>query len=142
MSVTHLDFGPACQCVCDRPCCRRVPGGQRRERLQAMKDSGLTWAAIAGEFGVSLTTLDDAYEVHKALANVDGDTIDVDAEDMALGGSIITVGASDSISDLSDATSALSAVSASIDEVSASLARLGTGSKKFSTPSRLRWSVS
>lgn len=56
MSVHHLDFG-TCQCICDRPCCRRVSPEQRRERLQELKDSGLTWAAIAHEFGVSLTTL-------------------------------------------------------------------------------------
>jgi hypothetical protein len=58
MSVTYLDFpAPAVEFVCDRPCCRRVPGEVRRERLQELKASGLTWAAIAREFGVSSTTL-------------------------------------------------------------------------------------
>ena len=64
---------------------------------------------------------------------MDGDTIDVDDEDMSLSGSIITLGASEDISSESDAAASLSAVSASIDNVSAALARLGTGSKKFGT---------
>ncbi len=68
-----------------------------------------------------------------ALANVEGDTIDVDDEDMSLSGSIVTLGAADDIGTESDAAAALSAVTASIDNVSAALARLGTGSKALGT---------
>lgn len=102
------------------------------EDFVAIRDQITTVLENATFNGVNLIDGSDSTGF-KALANVDGDTIDAAAEDMALGGSIITIGESDSISDLSDASTVLSAVSASIDEVSASLARLGTASKKFST---------
>jgi hypothetical protein len=58
MSVIHLDFpAPAVEFVCDQPCCRRVPAYLRRERLQGLKNSGLSWAAVARELGVTPSTL-------------------------------------------------------------------------------------
>ncbi len=68
-----------------------------------------------------------------ALANVAGDSITVNDEDMSLSGSIVTLGASDDISTTTNASDALAAVDASIENVSAALARLGTGSKSLGT---------
>jgi flagellin len=69
----------------------------------------------------------------KALANVSGDTMTVNDEDMSLSGSIVTLGAADEIDTMSAASDALDVIDASIDNVSASLARLGTGSKSLAT---------
>ena len=102
------------------------------EDFTAIRDQITTVLENATFNGVNL--IDGSETIgFKALANVDGDTIDVDDEDMSLSGSIITLGASEDISSESDAAASLSAVSASIDNVSAALARLGTGSKKFGT---------
>ena len=104
------------------------------EDFTAIRDQITTVLENATFNGVNL--IDGSETIgFKALANVDGDTIDVDDEDMSLSGSIITLGASEDISSESDAAASLSAVSASIDNVSAALARLGTGSKKFGTTS-------
>ena len=68
-----------------------------------------------------------------ALANVAGDTITVNDEDMSLSGSIVTLGAADDINSTTNAADSLALVDASIENVSASLARLGTGSKSLGT---------
>jgi len=69
-----------------------------------------------------------------ALANADGSsTISVAAQDLSLGGSIITVGASDDISTATAAKSLIATVTDSITNLSAALAKLGTGSNALST---------
>ncbi|SFS87187.1 flagellin [Brevundimonas viscosa] len=70
----------------------------------------------------------------EALANAQGtSTLTVDAEVMALGGTIVSVGAAQTISTQAAAAAAHTAVSNSIDAVSGALARLGTMSKALST---------
>jgi flagellin len=68
-----------------------------------------------------------------ALASADGSKkITVQAEDMSLGGSVVTVGASDTIGTQSTASTMVSTIEASLTNVDASLARLSSGSKKYS----------
>lgn len=102
------------------------------EDFAALRDQ-ITSVIENAEFnGVNLLTGTQGF---KALANVDGDTLDIDVEEMAIGatGSAVTIAATSSISSITDAGTALAAVDASIANVSASLARLGTGSKSFGT---------
>jgi flagellin len=68
-----------------------------------------------------------------ALASADGQKkITVQAEDMSLGGSVVTVGASDTISTQSAASTMITTIESSLTNVDASLARLSSGSKKYS----------
>jgi flagellin len=67
-----------------------------------------------------------------ALANADGSSkLTVNAEIMALGGSIVTVAATGTISTVTAATAMIATVNTSISNTSAALARLGTKSKAF-----------
>lgn len=67
-----------------------------------------------------------------ALANADGSTrLTATAEDMSLGGAIVTILSTDSISTATTASAMIGTVQTSIDNVSAALARLGTQSKSF-----------
>ena len=69
-----------------------------------------------------------------ALANESGTSrITVAAQNMSLGGTIVTVAATSSFATATAAGTALTAVNASINNVSAALARLGTGSKALDT---------
>jgi flagellin len=68
-----------------------------------------------------------------ALASSDGARkITAGAEDMTLGGSIVTVGATSTISTQAAASTMISTVESSLTNVNAALARLSSGSKKFS----------
>jgi flagellin len=68
-----------------------------------------------------------------ALASSDGARkITVGAEDLSLGGSVITVGATSTISSQAAASTMISTVESSLTNVNAALARLSSGSKKFS----------
>ena len=65
-----------------------------------------------------------------ALANADGSsTITVAAQNLSLGGSIVTLGTTSSFSSATSAQALLSTLDTSINNVSASLAKLGTSSK-------------
>jgi flagellin len=70
-----------------------------------------------------------------SLANASGTSVlTVNAEIMALGGSIVTIagsGASSTIGTVTTASAMITTVAASIDNVSAALARLGTKAKAF-----------
>jgi len=68
-----------------------------------------------------------------ALASSDGSRkISVGAEDMSLGGSVITIDATATISTQAAASTMISTVESSLTNVNAALARLSSGSKKFS----------
>jgi flagellin len=68
-----------------------------------------------------------------ALASSDGSRkITVSAEDMSLGGSIVTVGSTSTISTQTAASTMISTIETSLTNVDAALARLSSGSKKFS----------
>jgi flagellin len=68
-----------------------------------------------------------------ALASADGARkITVQAENMSLGGSIITINSSATISTQSAASAMISTVESSLTNVNAALARLSSGSKKYS----------
>jgi flagellin len=68
-----------------------------------------------------------------ALASADGARkITVQAENMSLGGSIITIQSSSTISTQSAASAMISTVETSLTNVNAALARLSSGSKKYS----------
>jgi flagellin len=104
------------------------------EDFEALRDQIASVVANAEFNGVNL--LGESATGFAALANAKGDaTITVDAEVMALSGSIVTIGTSQSITDISAATTALSDVNDSIANVSAALARMGTTSKALETHS-------
>ncbi|WP_122464702.1 MULTISPECIES: flagellin [Brevundimonas] len=102
------------------------------EDFSALRDQ-ITSVIDNAEFnGVNLLTGTEGF---KALSNVDGDTLDIDAEEMAIGesGSAVTLASTSSIDTMTNASAALDDVTDSIANVSAALARLGTGSKSFGT---------
>lgn len=102
------------------------------EDFSALRDQ-ITSVIDNAEFnGVNLLTGTEGF---KALSNVDGDTLDIGAEEMAIGesGSAVTLASTSSIDTITNASTALDDVTDSIANVSASLARLGTGSKSFGT---------
>ncbi len=71
-----------------------------------------------------------------ALASSDGvHKITTSAENMSLGGSIITIAAAGTISSQTAASTMISTVETSLTNVNAALARLSSGSKKFSIQS-------
>jgi len=68
-----------------------------------------------------------------ALASADGSKkITVQAEDMSLGGSVVTIDATATISSQTAASTMVSTIETSLTNVDASLARLSSGSKKYS----------
>lgn len=67
-----------------------------------------------------------------ALANADGDeTITATAQDLSLGGTIVSLASTATISTSADASSAISTIAASLDALGLALANLGTDSKKL-----------
>jgi len=68
-----------------------------------------------------------------ALASADGTRrITVNAENMKLSGSVVTIKTTSTISTAAKASTMVSAITASLQNVNASLARLSSGAKKFS----------
>ncbi len=102
------------------------------EDFAALRDQIASVVENAEFNGVNL--LGESAVGFAALANADGSsTITVDAEVMALSGSIVSVTSSQTIDTMTDASDALSDVDASIANVSAALARIGTTSKALQT---------
>ena len=102
------------------------------EDFAALRDQIASVVENAEFNGVNL--LGESAVGFAALANADGtSTITVDAEVMALSGTIVTVTSSQTIQTMTDANDALSDVDASIANVSAALARIGTTSKALQT---------
>ena len=67
-----------------------------------------------------------------ALANASGtSTLTIAAEDLSLGGAVVTVAATSSFASAGDASTLVATIESSLDNLNASLARLGTGSKSL-----------
>ena len=104
------------------------------EDFESLRDQ-ITSVVTNAEFN-GLNLLGAGATGFEALANAQGTgSISVQAEVMALGGTIVTVGAAQTISTQTAATAAMTDVNDSIDNVSAALARLGTTSKSLETHS-------
>ena len=101
------------------------------EDFMALRDQIASVTANAEFNGVNL--LKTGATGFEALANVQGGTLTVAAEVMALGGGIVSITASQEIDTQAAASTALSDVTDAIDAVSSALARLGTRSKALST---------
>ena len=102
------------------------------EDFESLRDQ-ITSVVTNAEFN-GLNLLGAGATGFAALANAQGTgSISVQAEVMALGGTIVTVGAAQTISTQTGATAAMTDVNDSIDNVSAALARLGTKSKSLET---------
>lgn len=100
------------------------------EDFQALRDQIGTIVKNANFNGVNL--VDGSTANIQALADADGtDHITVAAENMSLGGSVVTLAASASIGTQALASAAISTVETSLQNVNEALARLGTGSKKL-----------
>ena len=102
------------------------------EDFESLRDQ-ITSVVTNAEFN-GLNLLGAGATGFAALANAQGTgSISVQAEVMALGGSIVTVGAAQTISTQTAAAAAMTDVNDSIENVSAALARLGTTSKSLAT---------
>lgn len=98
----------------------------------AIRDQITKTLANAGFNGINL--LNGSRSSIAALANAEGTSrLTVAAQNMSLGGSIVTLAASADFSTASSAASLLSTLDSSINNVSAALARLGTSSKSLDT---------
>ncbi len=101
------------------------------EDFTALRDqiASITSNAVFDNFNM----IDGSTSQITALASSDGSRkITVQAEDMTLGGSIISIAATSTISTQTAASTMISTVETSLTNVDAALARLSSGSKKFS----------
>jgi flagellin len=101
------------------------------EDFGALRDQIASVVSNANFNGFNL--IDGSTNQITALASADGQSkITVAAEDMSLGGSVVTVGATATISSQTAASTMVSTIETSLTNVDASLARLSSGSKKYS----------
>jgi len=101
------------------------------EDFQALRDQITSIVNNAVFNGFNL--VDGSTAQITALASSDGTRkITVAAENLSLGGSVVTVASTASISTQSKASTMISTVEASLNNVNSALARLGSGSKKLS----------
>ena len=98
------------------------------EDFKALRDQITTVVSNAALNGTNL--IDGSTSTLKALASADGSsTITVNAEDLSLSGSIVTLKTTDDVSTVTKAGTSLTAITASITNIGSALARLGTKSK-------------
>jgi flagellin len=101
------------------------------EDFSALRDQIASVVSNASFNGFDL--LDGSTNQITALASSDGaHKITVGAENLSLGGSIVTVGSTSTISTQTAASTMISTIESSLTNVDAALARLSSGSKKFS----------
>ncbi len=100
------------------------------EDFTALRDQ-ITSVVTNAEFnGANL--IDNSIPGFSALANADGtSTISVQAEDLTLGGAVISLTASQQVNTVSAALAAVSIVDTSLDNLNAALARLGTSARSL-----------
>jgi flagellin len=104
------------------------------EDFTALRDQIASVVSNASFNGVNL--VDGSTTQITALASADGSKkITVSAQNMKLGGSIVTVAANGTISTQAKASTMISTVEASLNAVNSSLAELSSGAKKFSIQS-------
>ena len=96
--------------------------------FESLRDQITKTISNASFNGINL--LDGSLPNLQALANAQGNSrITVDAQNMSLGGSIVTVGTADGFATATSASNLLTTLDTSINNVSAALAKLGTSSK-------------
>jgi flagellin len=101
------------------------------EDFKALRDQIGTIVANAEFNGTNLIDGSNTAGI-SALANADGsNTVDVDDENLSLGGSIVTLAATASFGTAAAASTAASTIETSLDNLNSALARLGTGSKSL-----------
>ncbi len=101
------------------------------EDFKALRDQIGTIVANAEFNGTNLIDGSNTAGI-SALANADGsNTVDVDDENMSLGGSIVTLSATASFGTAAAASTAAGTIETSLDNLNSALARLGTGSKSL-----------
>lgn len=101
------------------------------EDFSALRDQITTIVENAEFNGTNL--IDNGATDIAPIANADGsNVITVEAEDLSLTGTTITISATTSISTSALASTAVDAIDTSLDNVNAALARLGTSSKSLS----------
>jgi len=104
------------------------------EDFTALRDQIASVVQNAQFNGVNL--VDGSTTQITALASADGTKkITVSAQNMSLGGSIVTVASTGTISTLAKASTMVSTVGASLTNVNSALAQLSSGAKKFSIQS-------
>ncbi|MEQ8403574.1 MAG: flagellin [Oceanicaulis sp.] len=101
------------------------------EDFKALRDQVDTIVSNAEFNGMNLIDGSNTAGI-SALANADGsNTLDIDDEDMSLGGSIVTLSATASFGTAAAASTAAGTIETSLDNLNSALARLGTGSKSL-----------
>jgi flagellin len=101
------------------------------EDFKALRDQINTIVSNAEFNGTNLIDGSNTAGI-SALANADGsNTVDVDDENLSLGGSIVTLAATASFGTAAAASTAASTIETSLDNLNSALARLGTGSKSL-----------
>ena len=101
------------------------------EDFKALRDQVDTIVSNAEFNGMNLIDGSNTAGI-SALANADGsNTLDIDDEDMSLGGSIVTLAATASFGTAAAASTAAGTIETSLDNLNSALARLGTGSKSL-----------
>ena len=101
------------------------------EDFKALRDQVTTIVSNAEFNGTNLIDGSNTAGL-SALANADGsNTLDIDDENLSLGGSIVTLAATASFGTAAAASTAAATIETSLDNLKSSLARLGTGSKSL-----------
>jgi flagellin len=101
------------------------------EDFKALRDQVTTIVSNAEFNGTNLIDGSNTAGL-SALANADGsNTLDIDDENLSLGGSIVTLAATASFGTAAAASTAAATIETSLDNLNSSLARLGTGSKSL-----------
>ncbi|MGJ3230580.1 MAG: flagellin [Oceanicaulis sp.] len=99
------------------------------EDFKALRDQIDTIVSNAEFNGINLIDGSNTAGI-SALANADGsNSLDIDDEDLSLGGTIVTLAATASFGTAAAASTAAGTIETSLDNLNEALARLGTGSK-------------
>jgi flagellin len=103
-------------------------------QFQALRDQVTTIVTNADFNGTNM--IKNGGNTITALANADGTSkITVQAQDLSLGSTNVTVGATDTIGTATTASAMIATLQTSINNVSAALAKLGTGSQALANHS-------
>ena len=103
------------------------------EDFKALRDQITTIVDNAEFNGTNLIDGTNVTNAVQALANPDGsNTLDIDGEDLSLGGGNVTLAATASFATATQADTLVATIETSLDNLNSSLARLGTGSKSLS----------
>ena len=102
------------------------------EDFKALRDQITTIVENAEFNGANLIDATGTTNEIQALANADGsNTLDIDGENLTLGGPNVTLAAAASFATATQADTLVATIETSLDNLNSSLARLGTGSKSL-----------